>query len=351
MSTEALFAGTGAVRQGFAFDEAALADWMRANVDGFEGPLVVRQFKGGQSNPTYHVSTPGREYVLRRRPPGKIAAGAHAVDREARVMSALGADGFPVPHIFGLCMDETVIGTAFYVMEFVRGRVFWSAQFEPVPAQDRPLYFGEMNRLIADLHQRSPQQLGLEDFGKKGNYFARQIARWSRQYLTDESAGRDENMDRLIEWLPRHIPQDDETCVIHGDFRADNMVFHPTEPRVLAVLDWELSTLGHPLGDFVNHLMMYRLPPTILSGLKGVDLVSLNLPTEDAYLAAYCARTGRERIDNLDFLFAFTLFRLAAIYHGIRARALRGNASSAHALELASTYAQIAQLAWEQTGA
>lgn len=351
MSTETLFAGTGAVRQGFAFDEATLADWMRANVDGFEGPLAVRQFKGGQSNPTYLVSTPGREYVLRRKPPGKIAAGAHAVDREAHVMSALGADGFPVPHIFGLCMDEAVIGTAFYVMEFVRGRVFWSAQFEPVPAQDRPLYFDEMNRLIANLHQRSPQQLGLEDFGKKGNYFARQIARWSRQYLTDEIAGRDENMDRLIEWLPRHIPQDDETCVIHGDFRADNMVFHPSEPRVLAVLDWELSTLGHPLGDFVNHLMMYRLPPTILSGLKGVDLVSLNLPTEDAYLSAYCARTGRERIDNLDFLFAFTLFRLAAIYHGIRARALRGNASSGHALELASTYAQIAQLAWEQTGA
>lgn len=350
MSSEALFAGAGEVRQGFSFDEAALAGWMRTHVDGFEGPLTVRQFKGGQSNPTYQVSTPTRDYVLRRKPPGKTAAGAHAVDREARIMSVLGADGFPVPKIFGLCMDEAVIGTAFYVMEFIRGRVFWSARFEQVPPKDRSLYFDEMNRVIADLHNRSSEALGLEDFGKKGNYFARQISRWSRQYQADEVAGRDANMDRLIEWLPQHIPDDDETGIIHGDFRADNMVFHPTEPRILAVLDWELSTLGHPLGDFINHLMMYRMPPEILSGLKGVDLAALNLPSEEEYLAAYCRRTGRENIPNLDFLFAFAMFRLAAIYHGIRARALRGNASSGYALELASSYAQIAQLAWEQTG-
>ena len=340
---------TGLVRSGFRFDEAALAAWMRGHVDGYAGPLDVRQFRGGQSNPTYLLTTPGRRYVMRRKPPGPIAPGAHAVDREARVMSALGETGYPVPHVYGLCLDEGVVGTPFYVMEHMDGRVFLTARFDTVPAGDRPLYFEAMSAVLADLHGKDPTALGLGDFGKRGNYFERQVVRWSRQYRADgDIAGRDEHMDALAAWLPAHVPDDDETWVIHGDFKADNIVFHPTEPRVIAVLDWELSTLGHPLADFAHHLMIYRLPPDVMSGLAGLDLAALNLPDEQAYVDSYCRRSGRSGIGNLDVLLAFSMFRLAAIYHGIRARALRGNASSPHALEFASRYPLIARIAREQ---
>jgi aminoglycoside phosphotransferase (APT) family kinase protein len=349
MSVEALNAGTTAVREGHRFDEGALAEWMRGAVPEADGPLTVRQFKGGQSNPTFRIDTPGRAFVMRRKPLGVTVPGAHAVDREARVMTALGRSGFPVPRIYGLCTNDAVIGSWFYVMECVEGRVFWNARFESVPREDRPAHQDAMNATLATLHNFDPAALGLGDYGKPGNYFERQIARWSRQYLSDEIAGRDPHMDRLIEWLPAHIPPGDESRIVHGDYRSDNMVFHATEPRVAAVLDWELSTLGHPLADFTNHLMMYRLPPAILSGLAGVDLAAAGMMEEAEYVAAYCRRTGRDGIDQLGFYRAFALFRLAAIYHGIKARALRGTAASAHADELASHYPLLAELGWQQT--
>ena len=351
MNAEELNAGLSEVREAHRFDEGALRAWLKEHVPEAEGPLTVRQFKGGQSNPTFRLDVPGRSFVMRRKPPGVTVPGAHAVDREARVMAALGKAGFPVPHIYGLCTDEAVIGSWFYVMECVEGRVFWNSRFETVAAEERVAYFDAMNATLAQLHNFDPVALGLDDFGKKGNYFERQIARWSRQYLNDEAAGRDANMDRLIEWLPANIPAGDESRIVHGDYRADNMVFHPTEPRVAAVLDWELSTLGHPLADFVNHLMMYRLPPAILSGLRGADFAALKLMPEEEYIAAYCRRTGRDGIGHIGFYRAFALFRLAAIYHGIKARALRGTAASAHAEELAAQYPLLAQLGWSEAEA
>jgi aminoglycoside phosphotransferase (APT) family kinase protein len=337
--------GTGDVREAHRFDVASLARWMEANVEGFAGPLDVEQFKGGQSNPTYKLITPGRAYVLRRKPPGKLLPGAHAVDREYRVISALGGQGFPVARTYGLCLDEAVIGTQFYVMEMVEGRIFWDPTFAEIRREDRPLYFDAMNATIAQLHLIDPDAAGLGDYGKPGNYFARQIARWSQQYQSDTEAGRVAAMDRLVEWLPANIPPDEpQARVIHGDFRCDNMIFHPTEPRVLAVLDWELSTLGHPLADFSYHLMMYRMP----DALGSADLAALNLPGEAEYIAAYCRRTGRDFIPDIDFYMAFNLFRLAGIVHGIKGRIVRGTAASAHAADMAKRLEPLAELAWAQ---
>jgi aminoglycoside phosphotransferase (APT) family kinase protein len=337
--------GTAEVREAHRFDVASLEAWMQANVEGFAGPLSVEQFKGGQSNPTYKLVTPARAYVLRRKPPGKLLPGAHAVDREYRVISALAAQGFPVARAYGLCLDEAVIGTQFYVMEMVEGRIFWDPTFAEVPREDRPLYFDAMNETIARLHLIDPDAADLGDYGKPGNYFARQIARWSQQYQNDVEAGRVASMDRLVEWLPENIPPDEpQARVIHGDFRCDNMIFHPSEPRVLAVLDWELSTLGHPLADFSYHLMMYRMP----DALGGADLAALGLPGEDDYVAAYCRRTGRDSIPHLDFYMAFNLFRLAGIVHGIKGRLARGTAASAHAAEMAKRLEPLADLAWAQ---
>ena len=340
-------AETGPVRSGFEIDPVRLDEWMQAHVPGYSGPPEIAQFSGGQSNPTYRISTSGACYVLRRKPPGELAPGAHAVDREARVMQALKRAGFPVPQVHSLCMDETVIGSHFYVMEFVEGRIFWNSRFESVAPDERRAYFDAMNATLARLHMLDPEEIGLGDYGKPGNYFARQISRWSRQYHADDLAGSDPDMDRLIEWLPENIPPGDETSIVHGDFRVDNLIFHPDRPEVIAVLDWELSTLGHPLADFVNHLMMFRLPGNILSGLAGTDLAEWHLPNEADYIAAYCRRTGRDGIGNMNFYLAFAIFRLAAIYHGIMGRALRGNASSAEAKDFASTYPQLARLAWE----
>jgi aminoglycoside phosphotransferase (APT) family kinase protein len=338
-------AGTTAVRDAHRFDEAALARWMEANVPGYAGPLTVEQFKGGQSNPTYKLVTPTARYVLRRKPPGQTLKGAHAVDREARVLTALGQAGFPVARVHGLCTDDQVIGTWFYVMEMVEGRIFWDATFPAVSRTERPAYFDAMNAAIADLHRIDPAAIGLGDYGRPGNYFARQIGRWSTQYLEDADAGRDPDMDRLIEWLPANIPDGDETAIVHGDFRCDNMIFHPSEPRVLAVLDWELSTLGHPLADFAYHAMMYRMPPEIVAGLAGADLAALNIPSEADYAAAYCRRTGRQAIPAYDFYIAFNFFRMAAIFHGIKGRVIRGTAASAHAQERAKSFPTLARLA------
>lgn len=340
--------GTTEVRDQHRFDEQALASWMVETVDGYAGPLTVEQFKGGQSNPTYKLVTPSRSYVMRRKPPGDIVKGAHAVDREARVLSALGKVGFPVPHVYGLCTDDTVVGTWFFVMEMVEGRVFWDVTFPDVSDADRPAYFDAMNTTIAALHSIDPDVAGLGDYGRPGNYFERQISRWTKQYHAEKEAGPDPFMDRLIEWLPTAIPAGDETRIAHGDFRSDNMIFHPTEPRVVAVLDWELSTLGHPLADFAYHAMMYRMPPLIVPGLAGADLPALNIPSEQEYVAAYCRRTGRDSLPGYDFAMAFNFFRFAAIIHGIKGRYLRGTASNAQAKGRADAFPMLAELAWEQ---
>lgn len=346
MSTEgAANAGAGPVRPGFELDTARLAAWMAAHVAGFRGPLELRQFRGGQSNPTYQILTPGRAYVLRRKPPGPLAKGAHAVDREFRVLSALHAAGYPVARPHALCTDDSVLGSWFFVMDMVAGRIFWDASLSDLPPPQRRACFAEMNRTLARLHRLDPQALSLGDYGKPGNYFARQIARWTSSYLADADAGRDPGMDRLIEWLPGAVPAGEETAVVHGDFRCDNMIFHPTEPRVLAVLDWELSTLGHPLADFANHAMMYRIPPDIVAGLGGRDPIALGLPTEAEYARWYCANTGRKGLPDYDVHIAFNLFRLAAIFHGIRGRVARGQAVSAHAAERARAFPRLVALA------
>jgi aminoglycoside phosphotransferase (APT) family kinase protein len=339
------------VRAAHRFDEARLATWMAAHVPGFAGPLLVEQFKGGQSNPTYKLITPGHVYVLRRKPPGELLKGAHAVEREAKVLTALGSAGFPVAHVHALCTDESLIGTWFYIMDMVEGRIFWDAALPEVAREDRPAIFDAMNATLAALHLVDYAAIGLADYGRPGNYFARQIERWSKQYLADTDAGRDANMDRLMEWLPAHIPPGDETAIVHGDFRIDNMIFHPTEPRVLAVLDWELSTLGHPLADFSYNAMMYRMPPDIVAGLAGVDLAAQNLPSEAEYLAAYCRRTGRDGMPGYEFYLAFNFFRIAAIFHGIKGRYLRGTASSAQAAERVRSFPELARIAWEQATA
>jgi len=340
--------GTTAVRSGYALDEAALERWLADHVEGYAGPLVVEQFKGGQSNPTYKLITPGACYVLRRKPPGELLKGAHAVDREARVLAALFGAGFPVARVFGLCTDETVIGTWFYVMEMVEGRIFWDAVLPGVPNEERAAIFDAMNATIAQLHRFDPVALGLGDFGKPGNYFARQVSRWSSQYRDDEAAGRNAEMDAVIAWLEAEMPADDgASSIIHGDFRIDNMIFHPTEPRILAVLDWELSTLGHPLADFAYHAMMYRMPPHIVAGLGGSDVAALGIPSEEAYVAAYCRRTGRAGLPDYRYYLAFNFFRLAAIFHGIKGRVIRGTASNTQARERAEAFPELARLALE----
>ncbi|MEW9920275.1 phosphotransferase [Marimonas sp. MJW-29] len=339
--------GTTPVRAGFGFDEVALAAWMKAHVAGFGGPLSLRQFKGGQSNPTYQLVTPGKTYVLRRKPPGKLARGAHAVDREARVLRALAKAGFPVARVYGLCTDDSVIGSWFYIMEMVEGRIFWNASFPEIAATERPAYFWAMNDTLARLHMIAPEAVGLQDYGRAGNYFERQISRWSRSYLDDTDAGLDPGMDRLVEWLPTAIPPAAETRIVHGDFRCDNLIFHPTEPRVIAVLDWELSTLGCPLADFTYHAMMYRMPPEIVAGLGDVDPASLNIPTEEEYIARYCATTGRRGIPDYTFYVAFNFFRMAAIFHGIKGRVIRGQAASPHSVARVKHYPKLVRLAVE----
>jgi aminoglycoside phosphotransferase (APT) family kinase protein len=335
--------GAGALRT--ALDTAALEAWMAASVAGFAGPLTVTQFNGGQSNPTYCLTTPATRYVLRRKPPGPLVKGAHDVLREARVLTALGPTEVPVPEVLGVCDDDAVLGSAFYVMALVEGRIVWDAGFGTIPQPERAAYFDAMNATIAALHAVDPAAVGLGDYGRPGNYFQRQIARWTRQYQDDDLAGRDPAMDALVEWLPGAVPPGDETRVVHGDFRCDNMIFHPTEPRVVAVLDWELSTLGHPLADFAYHAMMYRMPPDIVAGLGGADPAALGLPSEADYIAAYCARTGRDGIADWDFYVAFNFFRLAAIFHGIKGRVLRGTANNAQAQTRAEAFPRLSALA------
>ncbi|MGI8931487.1 MAG: phosphotransferase family protein [Sphingomicrobium sp.] len=347
--------GTRDVSEQLRFDVAALEAWMRANIGGFTGPLSVSQFKGGQSNPTYRLDTPprsgnpGRAFVLRRKPPGKLLAGAHAVEREARVMSALGRQGFPAPYVHGLCEDDSIIGTPFFVMDMVEGRIVWEAHFPDMEREARAAHFDAMNATIASLHNFDPATIGLGDYGRATGFIERQVARWSKQYVADTDAGRLQQMDAVVDWLEKHLPPDrGDARVVHGDFRCDNMIFAADTPKVSAVLDWELSTLGDPAADFVYHLMMYRMPTAIFSGLAGMDLRALGIPSEDEYIAAYCRRTGRDALPNIDYLAVFVLFRLAAIIHGIKGRVVRGTASSGHAAAMVERLEPLADLALAQ---
>jgi aminoglycoside phosphotransferase (APT) family kinase protein len=330
-------------------DTEALEGFLRDR--GFPGPLSVAQFSGGQSNPTYLVTGKSGRLVLRAKPApaAKLLPSAHAVEREFRVITALGKGGFPVPRTHVLCEDEGVIGRAFYLMDYVEGRVFWEQSLPGMSARERGAIYDEMNRVIAALHAVDYIAAGLADFGKPGNYLARQIARWSKQYRSSETEPIPA-MDRLIAWLPEHIPPGEATAVVHGDFRMDNLIFHPTEARVLAVLDWELSTLGHPLADFSYHCMSWHIPPGEFRGIAGLDLESLGIPREPQYIESYCARRGHGRIDNWDFYLAYNLFRIAAILQGVRKRALEGTASSAQALDAGKRARPLAELGWKYAG-
>jgi aminoglycoside phosphotransferase (APT) family kinase protein len=346
------FSGSGAVRHGHELDLQRLQAYLQEHLQKFSGPLTVKQFKGGQSNPTYLLQSPSGNYVMRRKPPGRLLQSAHAVDREFRVLSALHVVGFPVPKPLLLCTDETVAGTMFYLMEFVQGRVSWDLDLpELAPAERRAIY-DHVNRVIADLHTLDYEKIGLAEFGKPGNYFARQISRWSKQYLASETQSI-KAMDALMEWLPRNIPEDDSSSVVHGDYRLDNMILHPTEPRVIAVLDWELSTIGHPLGDFTYHLMAWQMPDFGIgsAGLLNADLKTLGIPNEGEYVALYCERTGRKGgIPNRDFYAAYNFFRIAAILQGIAGRVRDGTAASEHAEKTAKAVAPLAELGWSYAG-
>ena len=348
MSQYEHFQGTRPVAEAHRFDVAPLERYLREHVEGFSGSLTVEQFKGGQSNPTFRLTAGGKSYVLRRKPPGKLLPSAHAVDREYKVITALAGTDVPVARTYCLCEDESVIGTMFYIMDCVDGRVLWDPALPGMQPAERRAIFEEMNRVIAALHMVDYRAIGLADYGKPGNYFARQIDRWSKQYKASETE-KIEAMDRLIEWLPQNIPEGDETSIVHGDYRLDNMIFHRTEPRVLAVLDWELSTLGHPMADFSYHLMTWRLSPREFRGLRGHDLKALGIPDEQEYLDMYCRRVGRTiDLSNWTFYMAYNMFRMAGILQGIMARAVQGNASSAQALEAGKRARPMAELGWQQ---
>ncbi len=336
---------TTEVREWHRFDETTLERYMRERVEGFRGPLTVRQFHGGQSNPTYHLAAPSGKYVLRRKPPGKLLPSAHAVDREYRVITALGCTDVPVPRTYALCEDPEVIGTAFYVMEYVHGRLLVDPWLPGVSRAERAAMFDDMNRVLARLHRVDWNAVGLADFGRPGNYFDRQIHRWTQQYRASETE-KIEAMEHLLEWLPAHVPADDQTTIVHGDFRSGNMLMHPTEPRVVAVLDWELSTLGHPLADLAYHCMPYRLGPGMLGGFADLDLAELGIPSEQDYLATYCRRVGRDAIPDWEFYVAFSMFRLSAIAQGIMGRVIAGTANDARARERGERARPLAEAGW-----
>jgi len=340
------FSGTKEVDPKHRLDEKALFAYMKAHVQGFEGPLHIEEFKGGQSNPTYKLITPGAAYVLRRKPPGILLKSAHAVDREYKVISALNKTSIPVPRTFCMCEDESILGTMFYIMECVEGRVFWEPLVPGVSKEDRTKIFDSQVSFMANLHMVDYNAIGLGDFGSPGNYFARQISRWTKQYQASETEKIVE-MDRLIDWLPQNIPADDSVSLVHGDFRLDNAIVHPVEPRIIAALDWELSTIGHPLGDFTYHLMQWRSPDSDLGTTTEAELRALGIPTEAEYAARYCELTGRKTIENLDYYFAYNFWRLACILQGILGRVRDGTAASEHAAERASRVRPLSEAAWK----
>jgi aminoglycoside phosphotransferase (APT) family kinase protein len=337
----------GATRGEALSDTARLGDWLRGHVEGFSPPFSATQFSGGQSNPTYLIDSAGGRFVLRRKPGGKLLPSAHAVEREYRVIAALRDSGVPVPGAHALCEDESVIGTAFYVMDYVEGRTFWDDALPDVARGERRAIFSELSRVLATLHAVDFSAAGLADYAKPGQYVERQVARWTKQYRASQTEVI-EAMDRLIEHLPRYIPPGEETSLVHGDYRLDNVIFHPREPRILAVIDWELSTLGAPLVELAYLAMRWRMPADGFRALGGLDLKQLEIPGEAEFVADYCARRGRERVAPRVWAYylAFNLFRLAAILQGVLARALQGNASSAHALEAGRRARAVAELGW-----
>jgi aminoglycoside phosphotransferase (APT) family kinase protein len=350
------FVGTQAVAGKHAFDMAALSAWLENNLAGYAGPLTVESFKGGQSNPTYKLITPTRSYVMRAKPGpvAKLLPSAHAIEREYAVMRGLAGTAVPVPEMLVLCEDESVIGRAFYIMEFIAGRILWDQTLPGMEPAERKAIYTEMNRVISALHLVDFSAQGLASYGRPGNYFERQIARWSKQYLASVTQPIPE-MDQLIAWLPHHIPEmaKSETMVsiVHGDFRLDNMIFHPTEPRILAVLDWELSTLGHPLADFSYHAMAWNIPPGSFRGIAGIDVEGLGIPTQTDYIRMYCEHTHLTSPEALkadwNFYMAYNMFRIAAILQGIAKRVEAGTAASAQAVSSGAGAKPLAQLAWK----
>ncbi|MDB5998989.1 MAG: aminoglycoside phosphotransferase [Rhizobacter sp.] len=348
--------GTRPVAEQHVFDTQALLAYLQGRMPGLEGPITVEQFKGGQSNPTYKLVTPTASYVMRAKPgpAAKLLKSAHAIEREFRVMNALNGTGVPVPRMHVLCEDESVIGRAFYVMEFIEGRVFWEQSLPSIDKAGRTALYDEMNRVIATLHNVDVAAVGLADYGRPGNYFERQISRWTKQYSASITEPI-ESMDRLMEWLPKNLPasarDEREVSVVHGDFRLDNLMFDPTEPKALAILDWELSTVGHPLADFSYHCMSWHIPPGQFRGLGGLDLASLGLPSERDYVRLYCERTGRPDPDALmadwNFYLAYNLFRMAGILQGIAKRVVDGTASSAQAKQAGAGARPLAELGWQ----
>jgi aminoglycoside phosphotransferase (APT) family kinase protein len=324
-----------------------LETWLRRHVSGFRGPLAAAErFAGGQSNPSYRLDAASGQYVLRRKPPGPLLPSAHAVDREFRLMRALAGTAVPVPRVYALCEDDAVIGSVFYVMEYLDGRIFWDPRLPEIASPaERAAIFDSMNAVIAALHGIDYGAVGLGDFGRPGNYMGRQIARWSRQYRASETAPI-AAMDRLIEWLPLYLPPESAPAIVHGDYRMDNLVIHPTEPRVIGVLDWELSTIGDPLADFAYHAMSWRVTPELFRGLAGIDFAASGIPDEAAYVAAYCRRTGRQQIAAWEFYMVYSLFRIAAIAQGIAKRAIDGTAASAEAFAVGRTARPLAEQAW-----
>jgi aminoglycoside phosphotransferase (APT) family kinase protein len=342
------FAGTMPVAERQRFDEAALERYLRAHVPGFSGGLRVEQFRGGQSNPTFLLSNAhGSQYVLRKKPSGPLLPSAHAIEREFRVLSALYGTEVPVARPIHLCEDPGLIGTTFYIMSYMGGRNFWDPTLPGAAPSERAALYDAMNRIMAALHSLDFAALGLSDYGRAGSYFARQIARWSKQYRASQTE-HIEAMERLLAWLPAHIPPDEGTTLVHGDYRLDNLIFHPSEPRVLAVVDWELSTLGSPLADFSYHVMLWRVERGEIRGLRGLDLAALGIPSESAYVAEYCRRTGRAPIEPQvwEFCMAYNLFRIASIRQGIMKRVLEGTAASRHAREAGERARETAELAW-----
>jgi aminoglycoside phosphotransferase (APT) family kinase protein len=352
-AAENIFTGVQPVEERHRIDQARLEAWLQYNIADYSGPLTLWKFKGGQSNPTYRLDTPGRGYVLRRKPFGKLLPSAHAVDREFRVISALFAAGFPVAKPYALCLDEDVIGAAFYVMSLIEGRVFWSAALPELRIEERRAIYDSEIATLARLHRYDAIALGLGDYGKPGNYFGRQIERWTKQYRASQT-GTIEEMERLIDWLPRTLPAQERTSIVHGDYRLDNIVYHAVEPTVAAVLDWELSTLGDPLADFTYFLMSWVMPPDGRSSLVGLDLRSLGIPEQEQVVARYCELTGRSGVPNLEWYFAYNHFRLAAILQGIAGRMRDGTAASSRAADLVARIGPLTKAAWtfaRKTGA
>jgi aminoglycoside phosphotransferase (APT) family kinase protein len=332
--------------------EAALREYLRDRVPGCSGPFSLEPLSGGQSNPTFRLRADGKSYVLRKQPEGELLPSAHAVDREYRVITALGRTDVPVPRTYGYCEDRSVVGTPFFVMDFADGRHFWDPALPELDAVSRAALWDDINSVIARLHRVDYAAIGLADYGKPGNYFERQIGRWTRQYRASET-GTIASMERLIEWLPGNVIADHASSIVHGDFRLDNLIVHATEPRVIAVLDWELSTLGHPLADLSYHVMAWRLTQEQFRGMAGKDLAALRIPGELEYVERYCARTDRERLDRRDWEFCvvFSMFRLAAILQGIAGGALTGTAADAGAADVGGRARVIADVAWRQVEA